>query len=93
MVIGRGIEKVIDIVGEVLAMATMVLVVVLLANEKWAFIGADMTVILKTVERFAIVAVLGLKSLEFALKRNVIFFIVCAAVIVVAFVFVFVPLF
>ncbi len=93
MVIGRGVEKVIDTVGEILAMATMVLVVVLFANAKWAFIGADTTQVLETVKNFAIVAVLGLKSLEFALKRNVIFFIICAAVIVVAFVFVFVPLF
>ncbi len=93
MIIGRGIEKFIDIVGEILAMATIVLVVVLFANAKWAFIGAETTTVLETVKNFAIVAVLGLKSLEFALKRNVIFFIICAAVIVVAFVFVFVPLF
>ena len=93
MIIGRGVEKFIDIVGEILAMATMVLVVLLFANTKWGFIGADAVKVLEPIKNFAIVAVLGLKSLEFALKRNVIFFIICAAVIVVAFVFVFVPLF
>ncbi len=93
MIIGRGVEKFIDIVGEILAMATMVLVVLLFANAKWGFIGADAVKVLEPIKNFAIVAVLGLKSLEFALKRNVIFFIICAAVIVVAFVFVFVPLF
>ena len=93
MIIGRGVEKFIDIVGEILAMATMVLVVLLFANAKWGFIGADAVKVLEPIKNFAIVAVLGLKSLEFALKRNVIFFIICAAVIVVAFVFVFVQLF
>lgn len=93
MEIGKKVEKVIDVVGEVLAMATIVLVVVMLANTKWEFIDGALLTTLETVKNLAIVVVLGLKSLEFALKRNVILFIICAAVIVVAFVFVFIPLF
>ena len=95
MVLGRKVEKVVDIVGEILAMATIVLVVVMLANDKWGFIQLETAMydILNTVKNFAIVAVLGLSALEFALKRNIIIFIICAAAIVVAFVFVFIPLF
>ena len=94
VIIGRKLEKVIDLVGEILAMATIILVVVLLANQKWTFIkGEHLLQTLETVKNFAIVAVLGLKSLEFALKRNIIFAAILIAIIVVAFVFVFIPLF
>lgn len=93
MIFGRKVEKVVDIVGEILGMATMILVVVLLANDKWAFIDGTILTTLNTIKNFAIVAVLGLTALEFALKRNLLIFIICAAVIVIAFVFVFIPLF
>lgn len=94
MVIGRKVEKVVDIVGEILAMATIILVVVMLANDKWAFIkDINLYKTLNTIKNFAIVTVLGLSALEFALKRSFLVFIICAAAIVVAFVFVFIPLF
>ena len=94
MIIGRKLEKVVDLVGEILAMATIILVVVLLANQKWAFIKKEALLeTLETIKNFAIVAVLGLTSLEFALKRNIFFAAICIAIIVVAFVFVFIPLF
>lgn len=93
MIIGEPLEKVIDWIGEILAMLTIILVVVLFANDKWGFITGHKLDILSVVRNIAIVAVLGLKSLEFALKRNVFLAIPFIAVIVVAFVFVFIPLF
>ena len=93
MIIGKPLERVIDWIGEILAMLTIILVVVLLANDKWGFISGHTLEVLTLVKNIAIVAVLGLKSLEFALKRNIFLAIPCIAIIVVAFVFVFIPVF
>lgn len=89
MILGRRLERVVDIVGEVLAMGTLALILLLYINGRFPFISGDILTTLMYVREVAIVSVLGLKALEFALKRNIIAFLIFAAIIVAAFVFMF----
>ncbi len=97
MIIGRPIEKVIDFIGEFLAMGTVILLIVMYINSLLmskglpGFIPADKLDFMKSLREYAIVAVVGLKALEFALKRNVILAIICFAIIAAAVILVMLP--
>ncbi|MDR2202494.1 MAG: hypothetical protein LBP26_07065 [Clostridiales bacterium] len=88
----RALEKIIDFVGEILAMATVCLILFLFVNAKFGFITGDQLTGLKYLRESAILLVVGLKALEFALKRGfIIIFFICMAIIAATAIFMFFP--
>jgi hypothetical protein len=67
----RAIEIVIDVIGEILAFFTVILILLMCINGAFNnFMGVKATKALTYVREIAIVVVIGLKGLEFALKRS-----------------------
>lgn len=87
-----GLEKAVDLVGEVLAFLTVALIVFLFANDAWHFIPAGNVVnILKSAREICILLVVGLAGLEFALKRGFVVFLIYAILVALAVIFLFFP--
>lgn len=92
MKISQGLAKVIDTVTEIAAFLTVFLIAFLFINDYAGFLAPSTTLnILKSIREIAIVAVVGLVGLEFAIKRGMVVFIIYAAVVAVAVVFMFFP--
>lgn len=86
----NGLEKFLDVIGEILAFLTIALYAVLIINANWTFIpeGTFYNVLLvaKTYASLAVVAVVGLECI---VKRNFIikllFFVLLAIIIIFQF--------
>lgn len=86
----EGLEKFLDILGEILAFLTIALYAVLIVNANWTFIPQgtfyNILLVAKTYASLAVVAVVGL---ECVVKRNfiikLIFFVLLAVVIIFQF--------
>lgn len=99
MKLGERIEKVVDIITEILAFLTVTLIVLLFINRFVAgradsgigFIPLKATAILESIREIAVLLVVALAGLQFALKRNVIIFILYALLVAVAVIFLFFP--
>ncbi len=86
----RGIELVIDTIGEILAFLAVILILFMCINARFELItGENALRILSYVREIAIVTVIGLKGMEFALKRgwilSLIFGLILAAIVVFMF--------
>lgn len=81
------IEKVFDILGEILAVLTIVLYVVLIINANWSFIPKGVFLnILMVIKNYAALAVVLIVGLEAIVKRGFIFklaFLLLVAVVVI----------
>lgn len=80
-------EKVFDIIGEILAVFTVVLYAVLIINANWTFIpqGTFLDVLL-IIKNYAALLVVAVVSLEAIVKRNFVFkliYIILLAIIVI----------
>ena len=99
MKMGENLEKVVDIVGEILAFLTVILIVLLSVNRFMAGRAADgigflplkATDVLESIREIAVLLVVGLAGLEFALKRGFIIFIIYAVLVAAAVIFLFFP--
>jgi len=88
----RRIEVVVDVIGEILAFATFLFLIFMLIHGKWEIIKDPYTVKVLTYILFAaIVATIGLKGLEFALKRSLILTIIFLVLLIATAVFLFLP--
>lgn len=89
MAIRKGLERVVDLAGEILAFFTIALILLLYINGHFGFLPQDLTNTLSVVREIAIIAVVGLKGLEFALKgrliRMIIFLVLFLGVIIFMF--------
>lgn len=85
-------EKVFDILGEILAVATVVLYVVLIINANWAFIPQgtflDILLIIKNYAALLVVAIVGFEAM---VKRNFVFKLIYIILLAVIIVFQFFP--
>lgn len=96
---GRRLEKAVDLIGEILAFLTVALIVFMYINRIVAykssdgtgFLSYDVTRILESVREIAILLVVGLAGLEFALKHGFVVFIIYAALVAAAVIFIFFP--
>lgn len=80
--VGDRLEKVIDVVGEIAGFLTVLLIAfIYIDGMAGNFVGPDARSILLTVREFAILIVVGLAGLEFALKRGIVVFIFYGLVI------------
>jgi|GEM_PF-1648581 len=87
----KGLEKVVDFVGEILAFLTLLLMIFMLINGQFNFLPTDTTAFLTYFMFVAIIFTVGLKSLEFALNNSLILTIVILVLLIVAVIFVFLP--
>ena len=91
-ILGGQATKVFDILGEIMAFLTIVLIVLLFANEQWGFItNMDLLGKLYTVQTYATLTTVSVVCLEFAAKRGLVLFLIIAALVAVAFIFSFLP--
>ena len=91
----RQIEKIVDIIGEILAFFTVLLLILMLINGMAGGFLGGATAALTRILFIAVVVTVGLKGLEFALKTSGIFglllTIIFAGLLVCALVFMFIP--
>ncbi len=86
----EGLEKILDVLGEILAFLTIALYAVLIVNANWTFIpqGTFYNVLL-VAKNYASLAVVAVVGLECVIKRNFIikllFFVLLAVVIIFQF--------
>jgi len=92
MVLGRGLTKFFDCIGEILAVLTITLIAFLYLNANFNFI-TDLSLIrtLTVIREYMILGTVIIVGLEFAVKRNILFFIIFAALAAVAVIFSFFP--
>ena len=79
-------EKVFDILGEILAVFTVVLYVVLIINANWSFIPSDVLKVLSVIKNYAALVVVAIVGCEAIVKRNFVFkviFLILLAIIVI----------
>ncbi len=88
----KGMEKVWDIVGEILAVVMVLVYALLIVNAKFGFIpeGTFLNIleILRTYGSLLLVAVVGLEAMS---KRNLVFQIIFIALLALIVVFMFFP--
>ena len=87
----RGFEKIIDVIGEILAFFTILLMIFMLINGRFNFLPEDVTEFLTYFMFVAIIFTVGLKSLEFALNNSLILTIIMLVLLTIAVIFVFIP--
>jgi hypothetical protein len=93
MLVLKKTSKFFDILGKFLALCSVTLIAVLYINSRFAFIGADIVNILYRVREYAILATLIVVGLEWAVRRNIVFFIIYCVIALIAIGFSFPALF
>ena len=81
------LEKVFDILGEILALLTLALYVVLFINANWSFIPVDVLKILNINKDYAALVVVVIVGCEAIVKRGFVFkvlFMLILAIIIIA---------
>ena len=89
----RGLERIVDVIGEILAFFTVILLIFMMINGAWNFLGYDLTRTFTYILFVSILLTIGLKGLEFALKNSLILTIVFAALLVAAVIVLVLPMF
>lgn len=96
---GESVEKVVDVITEILAFLTVALIVLLFVNRYVAaraadgigFLPATVSGVMESIREIAVLLVVGLAGLQFALKRGIVVFIIYALFIAAAVIFLFFP--
>lgn len=88
----KALEKVFDVLGEILAVLLVVVYIVLLANAQWDFIPNDTLLrvldIIRTYGSLLLVAVVGMEAMS---KRSFILRVIFYACIAIIVIFMFFP--
>lgn len=94
MKLSSGTEKVVDVICEVGAFFTVILIVLMAINHAVGgagFLPENIAKILGSVREIAILVVVGLAGLQFALKRGFVIFLIYAALVAAAVILLFFP--
>lgn len=67
------LEKVFDILGEIMAILTILLYAVLYINANWSFIPENILNVLNVIKEYAALAVVAIVGFEAMVKRGFIF--------------------
>ena len=67
------IEKIFDILGEILAVLTIILYAVLFVNAVWSFIPENVLKVLQVIKDYAALVVVLVVGIECIVKRNFFF--------------------
>jgi predicted acyltransferase len=84
-------EKAVDFVGEIGAFLTILLIIVMYLNANYNFIPAGPAQTLGVVRELAILIVVSLKAIEFALHRRVVWLLITLLIIAFAAALMFFP--
>ena len=91
MKLGEKLEKIVDVIGEVFAFLTVALLVFVFVNRWQGFLPENVANILESVLTIAVLVVVALAGLEFALKRGLVVFIIYGVMVAAAVIFLFFP--
>lgn len=92
MVVGRNLTKFFDIIGELLAVLTIMLIVFLYLNANFNFIGEASTVdILTKIREYMILGTIIIVGLEFSVKKSFIWFVIFMVLAAISVIFSFFP--
>jgi ethanolamine transporter EutH len=92
MIIGKKLSKVFDILGEILATLTIILIAFLYINGKYNFYNdQNMLELLFKIREYMILGTVVVVGLEFSVKRNILWFLIFCALAAVAVIFSFFP--
>ena len=84
-------EKVFDILGEILAVLTLVLYVVLIINANWSFIPGNVLNVLNIIRNYAALVVVMIVGFEAMVKRSFVFKVLFLLVLAIVIIFQFFP--
>ena len=94
MIIVRHFSKVFNILGQIMAFLTVILIGIIFLNDGVVKFMPDSTLAtLKTIKEYAVLATLVVVGFSFASRRNIIFFIIYCVLAAVAIGFSFPALF
>jgi len=92
MKIGKNLSKVLDVLGEILAVLTIALAAFLYLDKTLNFLTDDNLVsLLWTIREYMILGTIIIVGLEFAVKRSFAFFVIFVVLAAVAVIFSFFP--
>lgn len=92
MKLGEKMEKVVDVICEILGTLTIAFMVFVFINRAFGFIKSETVKnILESILIIAVLLVLALVGLQFALKRGIFMLIIFALLVAAAVVFIFFP--
>lgn len=92
MKIGKNLSKVLDVLGEILAVLTIALAAFLYLNGTFNFLTDDNLVsLLWTIREYMMLGTIIIVGLEFAVKRSFAFFVIFVVLAAVAVIFSFFP--
>lgn len=92
MKIGKNLSKVLDVLGEILAVLTIALAAFLYLNGTFKFLTDDNLVsLLWTIREYMMLGTIIIVGLEFAVKRSFAFFVIFVVLAAVAVIFSFFP--
>lgn len=89
--VGRKIEPVIDVIGEILGFLTVVLIVLILINNVTGNWLGDALPTLLVIREYAILVTLAVVGLEFVLKRGFFVFLIYAVIVAAGVILMFFP--
>lgn len=90
--IGKGFSKVLNILGEILAVLTIVLITFLYLEGTFNFLNnPDLVTLLYQIREYMILGTIIVVGLEFSVKRSFTFFIIFAVIAAAAVIFSFFP--
>jgi hypothetical protein len=92
MTIGRNLSRFFDLLGELLAVLTIMLIAFLFLNTNFNFVGDSATLnMLTTIRDYAILGTLIIVGLEFSVKRSFVWFVIFLILAAIAVLFTFFP--
>ena len=86
-----GFTKAVDTAGGLLAFFTIIFILFMYIAGHFDFLPSDVSKVFSHIREIAIIAVVGLSGMEFALKRNKIFTIIWILMLAAVIVFMFFP--
>lgn len=88
----KGIGKIFDIIGEILAVIMVIVYALLIINANFSFIGeGTFFKVLEILRTYGSLALVGIVGFEAMAKRNIIFQIIFLALVALIIVFLFFP--
>lgn len=87
----KGLEKVFDIIGEILAVVLVVVFALLIINANFNFLPDGVLNVFKVIQTYGALVLIAVVGLEAMAKRNFIFQIIFLILLAVIVVFLFLP--
>ncbi len=87
----KGLEKVFDIIGEILAVALVVVFALLIIDANFPFLPAEVLNVFKIIMNYGFLVLCAVVGLEAMAKRHLVFQIIFLAMLALIVIFLFFP--